>query len=138
MSNELNIQKNIIISGPDITQEYKNELINNLEEIEKLINYTQEHLDDSNLTLKWISENYLYMNVNYVSRRFFQETNRKYSNYLMNLRVQRAKELFANNRNLTIQDVAEMVGSGKNPNYLSSIFKKCTGITPSVYIANLI
>ena len=39
MSNELNIQKNIIISGPDITQEYKNELINNLEEIEKLINY---------------------------------------------------------------------------------------------------
>ena len=39
MSNELNIQKNIIISGPDITQEYKNNLINNLEEIEKLINY---------------------------------------------------------------------------------------------------
>ena len=39
MSNELSIQKNIIISGPDITQEYKNELINNLEEIEKLINY---------------------------------------------------------------------------------------------------
>ncbi len=106
--------------------------------IEKLINYTQEHLDDSNLTLKWISENYLYMNVNYVSRRFFQETNRKYSNYLMNLRVQRAKELFANNRNLTIQDVAEMVGCGNNPNYLSRIFKKCTGITPSVYIANLI
>lgn len=105
--------------------------------IEKLINYTQEHLDDSNLTLKWIAENYLYMNVNYVSRRFYQETNRKYSNYLMNLRVQRAKELFANNRNLTIQDVAEMVGCGNNPNYLSRIFKKCTGITPSVYIANL-
>ena len=45
MSNILKCQmnwifkKNIIISGPDITQEYKNELINNLEEIEKLINY---------------------------------------------------------------------------------------------------
>ena len=34
MSNE-----NIIIAEPDITQEYKDNLIKNLEEIEKLINY---------------------------------------------------------------------------------------------------
>ena len=39
MSNEPILQKNIIISGPDITQEYKNNLINNLEEVEKLINF---------------------------------------------------------------------------------------------------
>ena len=38
MSNDVNIQKNIIISGPDITQEYKNNLINKLEELEKQIN----------------------------------------------------------------------------------------------------
>ena len=38
MSNEPNIEKNIIISGPDITIEYKNELINKLEKIEKIIN----------------------------------------------------------------------------------------------------
>ena len=38
MSKESNIQKNIVIEGPDITQEYKNELINNLEKIEKIIN----------------------------------------------------------------------------------------------------
>ena len=40
MSNEKVIpQKNIIIAEPDITQEYKNNLIKNLEEIEKIINY---------------------------------------------------------------------------------------------------
>ena len=39
MSNEQIFQKNIIISGPDISQEYKNNLINNLEEVEKLINF---------------------------------------------------------------------------------------------------
>ncbi len=39
MSNEPILQKNIIISGPDITQEYKNNLINKLDELEKLINY---------------------------------------------------------------------------------------------------
>lgn len=105
--------------------------------IEKLINFTIEHLSDQNLTLKWISENYLYMNVNYVSRRFFQETNQKYSNFLMTLRVQKAKELLSENRTLKIQDIAELVGCGNNPNYLSRIFKKCTGITPSAYINSL-
>ena len=45
MSNEQIPQKNIksykflLISGPDVTQEYKNNLINNLEEVEKLINF---------------------------------------------------------------------------------------------------
>ena len=38
MSNEqIVIQKNIIISGPDITEEYKNNLINKLEKLEKQI-----------------------------------------------------------------------------------------------------
>ena len=40
MSNEKVIpQKTIIIAEPDITQEYKINLIKNLEEIEKIINY---------------------------------------------------------------------------------------------------
>ena len=40
MSNEKTIQQKIIkIAEPDITQEYKNNLIKNLEETEKLINY---------------------------------------------------------------------------------------------------
>ena len=37
MSNEQVIQKNIIITGPDITEEYKNNLINKLEKLEKKI-----------------------------------------------------------------------------------------------------
>ena len=39
MSNEPEQIKKIIISGPDITLEYKDNLIKKLEEIEKLINY---------------------------------------------------------------------------------------------------
>ena len=39
MSNEQIIQKNIIIEGPDITPELKNDLINKLEKIEKEINF---------------------------------------------------------------------------------------------------
>ena len=39
MSNEPEQIKKIIISGPDITLEYKDNLIKKLDEIEKLINY---------------------------------------------------------------------------------------------------
>lgn len=106
--------------------------------IEKLMQYTTKHFSDQDLTLKWIAENYLYMNVNYVSRRFFQETNQKFSAYLMNLRVQKAKELLAKNKNTRIQDIAEMVGCGNNPYYFSRIFKKCTGLTPSAYITTML
>ena len=102
--------------------------------IEELLHYLDEHISDSNLTLKWIAENHLYMNVNYVSRCFVKETHQKFSSYLMNLRVQKAKEILKSNDEEKIQHVAELVGCGNNPYYFSKIFKKCTGMTPSAYI----
>ena len=102
--------------------------------ITKLIDYIQEHYKNPDLTLKWISENYLYMNVSYVSRCFTKETGEKFSGFLMNLRVQKAKEILASSGGEKIQDVAELVGCGNTPYYFSKIFKKCTGLTPSAYV----
>ena len=105
--------------------------------IEKLLEFLKEHVSEPDLTLKWISENYLYMNVNYVSRCFSKETGEKFSAYLMNLRVQKAKEILSTNDAEKIQHVAELVGCGNNPYYFSKIFKKCTGLTPSAYVKRL-
>lgn len=102
--------------------------------VTKLIDYIQEHYDNPDLTLKWISENYLYMNVSYVSRCFTRETGEKFSGFLMKLRVQKAKEILASSGSEKIQDVAELVGCGNTPYYFSKIFKKCTGLTPSAYV----
>ncbi|MGL5434690.1 MAG: response regulator transcription factor [Lachnospiraceae bacterium] len=101
--------------------------------IEKVMQYVEEHLSNPNLTLKWISENYLYMNVDYVSKRFIKETEQKFSNYLTNLRIQKAKALLAEGHSEQIQWIAEQVGCGNNPQYFSQIFKKNTGLTPSAY-----
>ncbi|MGL5434579.1 MAG: response regulator transcription factor [Lachnospiraceae bacterium] len=105
--------------------------------INKLITYLTEHLSDPNLSLKWIAENHLYMNVNYVSRCFLKETGQKFSGFLMNLRVEKAKEILAVQDNEKIQNIAELVGCGNNPYYFSKIFKKCTGMTPSAYVRKL-
>lgn len=102
--------------------------------ISKLIDYIREHYNNPDLTLKWISENYLYMNVSYVSRCFTRETGEKFSGFLMKLRVQKAKEILASSGGEKIQDVAELVGCGNTPYYFSKIFKKCTGLTPSAYV----
>ena len=102
--------------------------------IEKTITYLHQHLSNPDITLKWISENYLYMNVNYVSRCFYKETGQKFSSYLMNLRIERAKTIFSEIPSISVQEVAEQVGCGNNPYYFNRIFKKCTGLSPSMYL----
>lgn len=105
--------------------------------IEEILRYLDEHVEDENLTLKWIAQNHLYMNVNYVSRCFVAEMNQTFSNYFMNLKVRKAKEIFNRRQGETIQSVAEMVGCGNNPYYFSKIFKKCTGMTPTMYLRRI-
>ncbi len=102
--------------------------------IKKTLDYLDEHYADSDLTLKWIAENYLFMNVNYVSRCFQKEAGEKFSSYLVNLRIQKAKKILLANDAEKIKNIAELVGCGNNPYYFSKIFKKSTGMTPSAYI----
>jgi len=101
--------------------------------IENVMQYVEDHLDNPNLTLKWIAEKHLFMNVDYISKRFIKETNQKFSSYLSTLRIQRAKQLLADGHSEQIQWVAQQVGCGNNPQYFSQIFKKNTGMTPSAY-----
>lgn len=105
--------------------------------IDKIIRYVVEHLNDPNLTLKCIAENYLFMNVDYVSKRFSKETKQKFSNYITALRIQKAKQLLAEGHTEQIQWIAQQVGCGNNPQYFSQIFKKSTGMTPSAYAKKL-
>lgn len=94
----------------------------------------EKNLSDDDLSLKSIADNYLYMNVDYVSKKFQKETGQKFSAYLTGLRVQRSMELLKGADNDKVQSIAEMVGYGNNPQYFSHVFKKATGMTPSAYI----
>ena len=73
------------------------------------------------------------MNVDYVSKKFVKETGRKFSDYLTDVRIRKAKEYMMSGDK--IQDIAEKVGCGKNPQYFSQLFKKRVGMTPTAYIA---
>lgn len=105
--------------------------------VDRIMEYVTDHLADQNLTLKYIAESQLYMNVDYVSRQFLKETGQRFSGYLAGVRMEKAKELLLDPETSKIRYVSEQVGCGENTQYFSQIFKKYTGITPSKWIQNV-
>lgn len=106
-------------------------------QIESVLRICDENISDPGLSLKWISENKVFANPDYLSRRFLQETGHKFKEYLVSLRISKAKELMLNRNNASVMDIAEKVGFGDNPQYFSSVFKKNTGMSPYEYKRNL-
>jgi YesN/AraC family two-component response regulator len=64
---------------------------------------------------------------------FLKETGLSPTEYMNNLRIEKAKKLLTDNsQESSISDIAEQCGI-KDPFYFSRIFKKFTGDTPSEY-----
>lgn len=101
--------------------------------VNRAMEYVREHLADPQLSMKWLAENHLYMNVDYFSRQFIKETGEKFSAYLNRARMEKARELILQYDSDRIYKVAEQVGCGHNPQYFSQLFKKWSGFTPSQY-----
>lgn len=99
---------------------------------ERVGEYVQQHLNDENLSLKFIAENVLYVNVNYLSRAFTKQTGEKFSVFLNRTRIEKSKRILKKGI-MNIHQIAEVVGFGSNPQYFSQVFKKYTGITPTEY-----
>lgn len=102
--------------------------------IQKIVDYVNDNLSDPELTLKKIATTYLYMNVNYLGQQFQKQTGMKFSTYLNQKRIEAAKTLLLESGSENIYLVAEKVGCGNNPQYFSQVFKKYTGMSPTVYI----
>ncbi|NDL67066.1 response regulator [Anaerotalea alkaliphila] len=123
-------QKEIFGASDGLEHKYK-------DFIEKIISYVEENLSNPSLSLKWIAENHLFMNVDYVSKQFIKETGDKFSAFLTNTRIRKAKELLLDCGIEKIYIVAEAVGCGNNPQYFSQVFKRNTGMTPTEYIKKM-
>jgi YesN/AraC family two-component response regulator len=97
--------------------------------IRKAIEYIRFHLEQD-LSLKTISEAILSSTYE-LSRKFKKETGQTLTDYINTLRIDEAIYIMEN-RNLSITDIAYMVGFN-DVNYFTKVFKKLTGMTPSTY-----
>lgn len=82
------------------------------------------------ITLFDIAE-YLGLHPTYVSKLFKQETGEKYIDYLIRIRVDKAKQLLLSNKH-TIDEIYQMVGY-RSKKYFYKIFKLSTGMAPQEY-----
>ena len=84
------------------------------------------------LSLTWIAKEVLFMNENYLGKLFYKETNEKFSQYVMKIRIEKAKKLLESSTDYKVYEICELTGFS-DPQYFSQAFKKYTGFTPSEY-----
>lgn len=101
--------------------------------VEKMKQYVNEKYYIPELSLRYIADNVLYMNVQYIGKQFYKSTGMKFSEYLMQVRMKKAQELLKNYKNLKMYEIAEKVGLEDNIQYFYYLFKKYTGVTPKQY-----
>ncbi|HIT85144.1 MAG TPA: helix-turn-helix transcriptional regulator [Candidatus Ornithomonoglobus intestinigallinarum] len=101
--------------------------------IKDTIRVIDENIGNENLSLRWLAGTILYTNVDYLGKLFKKETGKNFSHYVMEKRMELAKELIIGGKKDRIYEVAEKVGYGSNSQYFSQVFKKYTGVSPLEY-----
>ncbi|MEV5026896.1 AraC family transcriptional regulator [Paenibacillus sp. LPE1-1-1.1] len=94
-----------------------------------LLNDLEQHYDQE-LTLAKLAEASGWSE-RHLQRLFLQHTKQSFYRYLQNVRIQKSQELLRGS-SLKISAIAEMVGY-KDIHSFNALFKRCTGMTPSVY-----
>lgn len=95
--------------------------------VNTIISFMKEHYSEQ-LSLDKISKN-TYLSPIYISKIFKEETGDSPINYLINIRLNKAKELLEEGK-LSIKAIAKLVGYD-DAYYFSKLFKKHFGLSPS-------
>jgi two-component system response regulator YesN len=92
-----------------------------------------KNIANPELSLKWIANNIMYMNEDYLGKQFKKEMKENFSDYLRKKKINLAKELLLTQQEKNIYEIFAMLGFNINTRYFSQVFKKQTGLTPSAY-----
>ncbi len=96
--------------------------------VEQIISYFEDHYNDK-VSLDQIAEN-MYLSPFYISKIFKSETGDTPIRHLINIRLEKARELLENGWSTSIQEVAASVGYD-DAYHFSKLFKKRYGASPS-------
>jgi two-component system response regulator YesN len=120
--------RNIITWIVNSMQENKNTKISKV--ILNARNFIKENYANDNLSLRQVSE-YVQLSESYFSTIFTKEIGTTFTDYLTNIRIEKAKDLLEST-NLKIYEISEKVGY-TNKEHFSRIFKRHVGVSPKDY-----
>ncbi len=98
--------------------------------IREAIRYIDSHFSDSDFSLETVSS-VVGLSASYFSQLFRKETGKGFQEFLLDVRVQKAKELLRDTKK-TIYTVAQSVGYS-DAKHFSKIFYKKTGVKPNEF-----
>jgi AraC-like DNA-binding protein len=104
------------------------ESINKNRIVEEIILYFEEHYSEK-ISLELISEN-MYVSPFYISKIFKMVTGDTPIRYLINIRLDKAKELLETSPDLNVREIADKVGYD-DAYHFSKLFKKRFGVSPT-------
>lgn len=98
--------------------------------VETIKKYIKNNLQDEELDLRKVSEQVMFSE-SYVKQVFRRETGEVFKDYVIRLRLEKARELLEKS-SMSIREISEMCGY-KNQRYFASSFKLHYGISPSEF-----
>lgn len=99
------------------------------EQINKVFEYVEAHLEDPDVTLGYVAEKILFMSSGHFGKMFKKATGKFYTQYVMERRIEKAKRLLEET-DLRGVEIAEKVGFCNNYPYFITAFKRYTSMTP--------
>ena len=97
--------------------------------IQKVIDYVNDNYAVQSLNLQHIADNVVFLSSGYIGKRFIATMNMKFSDYLLQIRMDKAIALFEQSKAISVVEVAERVGLGNNVPYFYRVFRRATGMT---------
>ena len=98
--------------------------------VNRIINYLNENYEHK-ISLEQIAHN-MYLSPVYISKIFKEETGESPINYLIKIRLEKAKDILLNSDSNSIKNIANQVGYD-DVYHFSKLFKKYYGISPLYY-----
>jgi len=98
--------------------------------VNRIINYLNENYENK-ISLEQIAHN-IYLSPVYISKIFKEETGESPINYLIKIRLEKAKDILLNSDGGSIKSIANQVGYD-DVYHFSKLFKKYYGVSPLYY-----
>lgn len=102
--------------------------------VQRIMDYMETHYQEK-ISLDRIAAN-MYLSSYYISKIFKSETGDTPINFLISLRMKKARELLDEDQNRSIQEIAAAVGY-EDAYHFSKLFKKYFGLSPLYYKARI-
>jgi len=106
--------------------------------VAKMVQYVYDHYDITSLTIQDVADHEIHLTARYIGRRFLKEMNMKFSDFLLQVRMEKAIEFLHDSDYSNADEIANKIGLGNNVQYFYRLFRQYTGMALKEYREKMI